>query len=50
MIANDILAGLIMVMFTLIVIVIKIGVVVAIAWAIWNWVIMPSLPYIMSLI
>jgi|WetSurMetagenome_2_1015567.scaffolds.fasta_scaffold369170_1 hypothetical protein len=46
---NDIIAGIVAFVFMISIYAIYLGILLAFLWAVWNWVIVPTLPYVAGL-
>lgn len=44
------LAAVMFLVTVVVVIAIKVAIIIAIVWVIWNWVVVPTLPYIISIL
>ena len=46
---TEVLAGILAIGFVLVVYLVYFGILLAFLWAIWNWIVLPTLPYVAGL-
>ena len=48
--SNDILGGIVAFLLFVGVYAVYLGILLAFLWAVWNWIVLPTLPYVMGLL
>lgn len=46
---SEVIAGILAIMFVLVAYLVYFGILLAFLWAIWNWIVLPTMPYIAGL-